>query len=517
MFRIDLNTLKCPICEDICFKLLILPCQISICSLCVTALIHEESKPYKCTFCQEIHNLDNLPSNDLLNQELSLLRNEFLTFLSNLEKQIETLEFHLNNPENKIKEYCSQLKNKVQYVTAYKIQDPNEKQTIEQLIESNDQMLNQIDQFEKTKLELYVKSADFELKLIKAKDFCSQWKLLERNDLTLSFDLIRFVYDLKFKLEIDAEILNSLIFSDRILRVNDKDLVYCSTDTIDYNHLKKIDFKKQLTKIKKLYDKNIHLIESFKFRYSGSGCLSNSNIVIAFIMTIHYKSLSEQDYNLCLVQFDKNKSLVRYKLINNIIDSNLIVNSDKCVLDVTLFGSSKECIKIFDSNFTLLSEFKTKNESLIALNDSYIFCVSKDIRKEPINVYDWSFRMVKTIGQRNNLDGEFYFSNEVSYFESFCGKYYVLEEDRNSKQRLFKIFDEFSGNLLCEINLCHDHEVSICTNASKLFIYNSQTMLNINPSGDILKQTKLANFPRKFNLTYDNLKNLTCFDDNFHL
>ena len=73
MFKHDLSSLICPICEQIFTKQMVLPCNKTLCSYCITAIVLEKPDTYQCLYCNQWHNLTentltiNVPLNAILN------------------------------------------------------------------------------------------------------------------------------------------------------------------------------------------------------------------------------------------------------------------------------------------------------------------------------------------------------------------------------------------------------------------------------------------------------------------
>jgi len=171
------DILICTICEGRLENPKILPCGETICSFCVTSLKIVD-KMFKCLVCKKKHEMpiDGLLKNILVLKMLSIKPNEisrgkaFETFqdsLNNIQKNINLITNGVNRRDDCIKEHFSELRNEVQLYT---------EETIQQLNNSNIQIIKEIDGYEKEQLRMSKEMKNLNSSFKEYNDFLKEMK-----------------------------------------------------------------------------------------------------------------------------------------------------------------------------------------------------------------------------------------------------------------------------------------------------------------------------------------------------
>jgi hypothetical protein len=149
------DILICTICEGRLENPKILPCGETICSWCVTSLKIVD-KMFKCLVCKKKHEMpkDGLLNNKVLSKMLSIKPtkvsrgkdyDKFQDLLRHIGMDINLIKIGVNSSDDFIKEHCIDLRNEVQLAT---------EETIEQINDYNSEIIKEIDQYEKERLEI---------------------------------------------------------------------------------------------------------------------------------------------------------------------------------------------------------------------------------------------------------------------------------------------------------------------------------------------------------------------------
>jgi hypothetical protein len=149
------EALLCINCEGKLEEPKILPCGETICSFCVTSL-KIVNKMFDCLVCKEKHEMpkDGLLNNKVLSKMLSIKPtkvsrgkdyDKFQDLLRHIGMDINLIKIGVNSSDDFIKEHCIELRNEVQLAT---------EETIEQINDYNSEIIKEIDQYEKERLEI---------------------------------------------------------------------------------------------------------------------------------------------------------------------------------------------------------------------------------------------------------------------------------------------------------------------------------------------------------------------------
>jgi hypothetical protein len=150
------NKLNCIKCNQRLDEPRILPCGETICAYCYISIEANKNK-FVCFVCNENHSLteNGLPINKILLKILALESKEVYRgnevkqlkgYLDDIQEDINKISFCLNNGVDRIKDFCFDLKNKVQLRT---------EEAIEQLNEHNQDMITEIEEFERFCIKSY--------------------------------------------------------------------------------------------------------------------------------------------------------------------------------------------------------------------------------------------------------------------------------------------------------------------------------------------------------------------------
>ena len=145
---------KCPLCKNKLKEVKILPCSV-YCANCVKELTNnadETTKEFECKAGRRIHIIPEdsfmkwnaleelssslLPLEDVYRREsIETLKNN----LKEIDKQINEMNFSLNNSSDRVKEFCLKLRNEVTLETEV---------LIKHVQDNNDKLINEINDFE---------------------------------------------------------------------------------------------------------------------------------------------------------------------------------------------------------------------------------------------------------------------------------------------------------------------------------------------------------------------------------
>ncbi len=234
-----------------------------MCNYCTTVTIIEHPNEFKCILCQKIHQVpsEGFKLNETLNEQLLKQEPEpteeikqFKLLLDSIGIKLKQAEFNLFNGDYLLKEHCRELIRQVQLAKETKV---------DQLEKLSDEMLNQIDMYEKERLNAYQLNAnkqEFTSKLNELKIILDDWNQ-KLNDHQQSFSKqIDSARNVLSRLAVEEENLKSFIFNDKLLDLIDYQeqlsetlfgkLAFTSFDCIDFNNLNKIDMNPHFDRAK---------------------------------------------------------------------------------------------------------------------------------------------------------------------------------------------------------------------------------------------------------------------------
>jgi len=366
------------------------------------------------------------------------IEDESFETLSKLVIELKQTEFNLNNGDYVIKEYCNELKRKVQLGKEIKIEKCRELSEIIENENQSEQMMSQIKNFEQEKLAFYLKA------------------------------------------EKDAEFISKLLFDSSFLQFCIKENKK-SFGEVFFRNFNKIDLKKNDNKIEmSKYVNYLKHSDPMKYYTELRGEFCDDEI-----------GSDNEDYiSTTYVRFNDNKYVIFYYVNADYIEGEkekifcFLYNSDHTFIKSKLlkikYNHAKTCISngekiVFDfdnkiivlnkeleiiANLTLVDD-----QHVIEVNDSFIFTTCE---KVPLIVYDFLFNLIKEIGQKINSEQLFYLPRSIINLKTKNNYYYVLEIDE--KDHYLKIMDQKTGNILKEIKI-------IAFRLSLLFIDSSQRLI----------------------------------------
>lgn len=425
---------------------------------------------------------------------------EFKSILDKIKRKFDKIEFNLNNGDYCIKEYCIELRTQVQLAKEIKMQ---------QLEKLSDSMLDEIDDFEKVKLNEHLKrnKDEFQIKLNQLK------KMIDEQQQNMNSLQI-----IQSKLANEQDSLNNFLFNGKVLEFSKRkedlnasatfgQLAMSSFDSIDFNNLNKFDLNSYFDQFKS--NTHMHIdyddLQMLHFSIIDTLFLDNNDYVI-------FAKNKHEPKKMLVLLFDENKTTLKYSstTLNATETRNVFTNSNKICFEYEF--ENKRYVGILNDKLELISNFKlSKHQNLIGVNDSFLFIGSL---KNVVSFYDWlSFEHVKSIGQSNKSEDKFYFSETIFRFDLFNGKYYSVQF-LNGEQCVV-IMDEFNGTVL---NMIRTEEIVLfhidkCNN--RLILVDEDFLRIFCPIGNILNEIKLINFPET-EMAYwsmDSMNNLHVFDE----
>ena len=447
--------------------------------------------------------------NEALNEELQKPEPEptdemkqFKLLLGSIGIKLRQAEFNLFNGDYFLKEHCRELRRHVQLAKETKV---------EQLEKLSDQMLSQIDSYEKERLNAYQLNAnkqEFTTKLNDLKKMLNDWneKLNDhQQSLIKETDSAR---DVLSRLAVEQENLKSLIFDGQLLDLvkNQEELsenlfgqlTFTSFDCIDFNSLNKIDMNAHFDQAKVTGDSKDDLT-MIHFELCDTLFLKN-NFFVVFLLHRHLEN------SLAVFLFDENKTLVKSTTISASSCESVYASSDRMCLNFSL--NHKSYLAVMNERLEVLNQIEADKRVLIGANESFIFVYSKNKKQNPLYFYDWSLQLTSTQGQRTKPKEPFYYPNDIYRFEVKNGLFYSFED------HLLNIVDKNRGFVVKSIDLSRIFLFHIDQD-NRLMLIDEDHLIYMNLFGVLLKKIKLNNFPdieySYWSVDYNN--NLHIFDE----
>jgi len=156
------NLLNCKYCDGRLDKPRSLQCGYSICSHCVSYIQINKDKEFVCIVCNDKHEMPKtgLPLNKTVLEMLSVKSfdvpcgsafEQLQETLKQVEKNKFELKNYINNGNDCVKEYCVELKSKVQLTT---------EQVIDQINQLSGHVIDEIDEYEQEIIDLNKNNAE---------------------------------------------------------------------------------------------------------------------------------------------------------------------------------------------------------------------------------------------------------------------------------------------------------------------------------------------------------------------
>jgi len=308
-----------------------------------------------------------------------------------IENELRKMEFDLNHGTDVIKDHCIELRRQVQLATELKIQELNQanKRLIKQIDDFETECINNYNKWNKTKHNRYNKRLnEYKIAHEESSKYLQNVEINEKTVILLNTKS----NELKSKLAFDKQEIESFIFNEKILRFKastDSDLTVgelrlISLNQIDFKNLKKCDLTHSFRK---------------QSRYLRIGILADGSFVIA-------NGSSRLKLSVC-----NEFSLIKTKIIDEFLSlNNMFVSNDKIVIQYRK-NRNERTLKLFNATLEVLEEIDNFPYMLIGLNEHYIFAGSSSNHVTSLNepnrliIYNYSFHIVKTIGQKEDPFG----------------------------------------------------------------------------------------------------------------
>ena len=418
--------IECPYCKNAYSDPRVLECGKSLCYDCIELLMNKEENGLDCPVCLEFH---HAPENGFLKNvtlgELSstkpndvyrgAIAEDVKTKMKIIKETTDKLNFCIYHPIDKIKEYCINLKQKVQLETELKM---------EKIKKFNEEFIGQIEKYEIECIEkCEIDKSLFEATINELDEFYSKWTSYMSNA-NIDEDELKKVLDEAKKLLEYAEMkkieICSKLFNKKLMTFNENrnELSSSLVGSIEYDFIKlfsshNFQYLKEIDLKNKIPNPNLALFQMkalandmFLFAYSHS---NNKSINL---------DLFDKDGNLIKRVNHLNLSNHSFNLINKI---NLAIKEN----DIFLFigynkfnlhnaGSQKKhFLRKFDQNLNLIKELNIGfpvNILSTYKENVYVYYNSS------IMVYDSDLVGINTIGQSNPAL-PFYLPNTITQFE----------------------------------------------------------------------------------------------------
>ena len=500
------SLLICPGCDCKYEDPRMLACGKIICKFCVEKL----EKKFICSFCSKNHFIpdEGLPECETVSKLLSIQSNEvhrsdhvksLKAHLNDIEKKISELTFSINNGVDFIKEYCIDLRNDVQCAT---------EKVVKEINEFSEQMINKINKYEKERIKDYQELKDHKEEFTKfvdeMKKFHTEWSSYLKH------------FEIK-----DQEVLDANTRANELKNKSKEEKTKLDHFNFNGQYLK---YHKNLSSIDKRilgsFSPNSNGPLSFEslIKFSIRGILTDyrSDLKIemlskdAFIVSYHnssgYSSLKILNKNM--IQYTYN-----HKMPNGYTNycSQISFAYEKNKIAASLYcPSGYHYLKTINSNLTEIKKIQTPSNysyQILGSNDFNIFCLTKSLNANRLNIYDWNLLLIKQIGQSTNLNSPFYFPNDIIQFSSNNGKYYWL--NANS----FNILDELNGDIIKTIPI---NATKFHFNSNKkitLFCNVNMEIVELDQNGEKQGEAKLYNFPANCSAFFEDDGQVHFFDN----
>lgn len=363
--------------------------------------------------------------------------NYFSDLLERHRKSLFQAEFDVSNSDYTIKEHCTELRRQVQLSKETKILK------IEQL---SDQFIEQIDDYEKQLIDKSNhENISSNAKIIRNENL--EW-YNEPNEYNIDSELIDNLRNSFSKFISKETEINNNIFEN-------KKLVYMDSDEkhplgcLTFNQVKTIKLKEHFKKA--FFELNFDLNKS---------------------TLIFFSVLSNGDFLACINTYEDVQVLMIFDLKTNTLKKMLQMKTRFPSLEsygtriclTHLTDKNTLTYSILDENLKTLSSGTLKKYlKVIGANESFLFCLAPPMCKKKLKntqkngsvyLYDWSFNLIKIIGQTSNKSKPFYFLpfqiNRFtgSNFEYFAGRYFFYDQFTH----VFSVVCEKSGALIWKIS-----------------------------------------------------------------
>lgn len=492
-----IENLKCPICDFLFERKReprVLPCGNCVCSKCL-AFIRNQKNTYasifRCVLCKKIH---QIPKNGFSSckplikilytkpNKLQLLEENDIKYTMNLiENKIKTCDFKLKHGQELIKEHCDELRKEVE--SSIKIKQ-------KEILNLGKNLIKKIDNYESESIQSYNTSKS-NIKIDAINDIKLNYQKLDLKE----NEIINKLKDIKNLIDLEEFKIKKLIFSNK-LNYFDK-----SKNKIDGNFLGElktvsnydsIDFK-----LLNSIDLNSCFLNKLKFCDFYSGFLTNNDYVLIYLDD------KKNIINVLIIDIE-GKMVKKYNIINEVeeicevcISNNIIIIQFINLMQFDI--NENKSLIIFDQDLNILNKLISKY-LLIGVNSSYIFFQSNDENTTPIIVYDFSFNLVKTFGQRLISNNPFYFPLCIMDFFSENGKYIIHTYEENSEN--IRIIDKSTGSLLNKFKIKNAKIYKLDNNDNLIIVTSDDDYgnknLNLkyyNLNGLCQKEFKLISFP----------------------
>jgi len=471
-------------------------------------------------------------------------QNEFKLLFDELKKKFNQAELDLTNGDY-FKDHCNEIRRQVQLEKETKIQ------AIERMCE---ELFNEIDNFEKNSLKK--KTNDNKEKLTaELKTLRQDKEKWNKNidEYQINDQLIFQARESLTKLKFKRDKINKLLFDELLLFKSNTDKIAMgslSKIVIDSSKLnQKLELKQHINELENSYHVKFNYLNDVN-EYDWNDRDEQEEIInVSFECSLCH-SFSEGSILLCGKIEDDWNSVYDYVLMVFDVETNSLKAVKKLFVDLSSLqpASNKLCLvyqqtdfpEEYESDEHDQEEYETEydtiedkdffylvlNKDLEKLNgmkkkgdlnfngasDSYLFSVSQ--HKGEINIYDWSFKHLRRIGQSNDLSSSYYFpfdtENALRLIHAKNSFYFLAKTNQNDKH--IRVINEKTGQLLQKHDFIGDF--FLVDKFSSLIQKNSNQnkLCYLSSSGELLKTIEMGK-QSEFEWFLDETKQtLCCFD-----
>ena len=512
-----LKHLKCENCVNDLVNPRVMPCQMILCKNCYFKILlsmNEIDSTIDC-ICSNVHKIpvDGFPVCGKLNKLVSedcveVSRGESADKLKNkldsFEKILNMYGFERKNRINKIQDYFKNLRNDLQS-TRDSIQS--------KLNQIHAGLFEKILKYETVSLNnLTVKKSEFDRNLnivVYCNEFINHWTDYLTSHKYDEPELRKAIQEIrKYTAEVtklsqnieDTFCSKSIQFQESSFKDNNL------LGNVNFDRIKLIleetDIKNEL-RIGKRKSKNIFIDR-----------LENGSYVLFFCHNSHWKFLTD-DLILLPKELQFNESVKKFNILNILAHENYII------INYTLLdGKMYHHVEIRDQDLKSLKSIKLNLEfKITCMGDEKIFALS-DSDENRVHAFNLSsLAHTGKFGQATDNKSPFYFPKNLKKLQYSDKVFYCFYDSS------IYSMNSVNGITIKQINLQSDH-LLIDSEKNLIFISYITNIINYKrPSGEVIRDIELTNFPNKYllisekdgYLSFLNLETFEIFEKKFQI
>ena len=503
---------RCQMCKSKLKEAKILLCGV-YCENCVTQITRNADKitrVFDCVSCRRIHQIPEdgfmrwdaldefyskeLPLEDIYRGESAERLKKSLNEIRNC---IEGLSFSIATSVDEIREYCLNLRNQVALETEL---------VIKQLQDLSDELINDINNYE-AKCIANIESDElnkekFNNLLNEMKFFHREWSEYLKKHQLQEVDIAKANEKAN---ELEKKFLKEKVYLDRLILRN-KSLSYRKSDSkIDHDFLGYLELKTviaidigklQLLKLKDILPNFNDSLDTHDF-----AAFETKKIAIVYPNTSDMISIAIIDktqmiWKLSNLEYGIGEPQMKLKSING----NLIFYFK--------YLNKLHFLEKLNSNLQLIQSKRIDSQILsIDANETNIYCLANSLENK-ILVFDHDLVNIKSIGQYEDPEQAFYFTNEIKRVCHRNNTFFILYNEK------LDIINEKTGFVLKSISIDGDRITVDSNNNLLVLSVSSSNIFVYNLDGVLEDEIELENVQNGIEFSIDNEGEFVFFNRN---